>query len=79
MILAQTILEVYNSEAVDGGIFDRFVFDNFQPEIVSEVISGMAVQFVGTDVCVSFCDSRLKPSEASFSAVFRTTITSDRK
>ena len=31
------------------------------------------------DVCENFGDSRLKLSEASFSAVFRTSITSDRK
>ena len=33
-------------------------------------MSGMAVQYVGTDICVKFGDSRLKPLEASFSAVF---------
>ena len=45
-------------------------FDNCQPEVVSDVISGMADQDVGLEVCVNFGDSRLKPSEASFSALF---------
>ena len=40
-----------------------------QPEVVSDVISSTAVQDVGMDVCANFGDSRLKPSEASFSAV----------
>ena len=53
--------------------------DNCRPEVVSDVISGMVDQDVGMDECANFGDSRLKPSEASFSAVFRTPITSDRK
>jgi len=56
-----------------------FNFDNCRPEVVSDVISGTADQDVGMDVCANFGDSRLKPSEASFSASFRTSITSDRK
>jgi len=56
-----------------------FNFDNCRPEVVSDVISGTADQDVGMDVCANFRDSRLKPSEASFSAPFRTSITSDRK
>ena len=67
-------------EAVRDGIFDCFLnFDNCQPEIASDVISGMAIHYVGVDVRVKLGDSRLKPSEASFSAIFRTTITFDRK
>ena len=54
-------------------------FDNCQPEVVSDVISVTADQDVGMDVCVNFGDSRLKPSEASFSVLFRTLITSDPK
>ena len=38
--------------------------DNCQPVVVSDVISSMAVQDVGMDVCGNFGDSRLKPSEA---------------
>ena len=39
-------------EAVWGGIFDGLRnFDNSQPEIVRDFISGMAVQFVGVDMC----------------------------
>ena len=52
------------------GIFDRFLnVDNCQPEVVSDDISGMADQHVGSDVCAHVGDSRLKPSEASFSNV----------
>jgi len=50
-----------------------------RPEVGSDVISGTADQDVGMDVCANFGDSRLKPSEASFSAPFRTSVTSDRK
>ena len=53
--------------------------DNCQPEVVSDVISSTVNQDVGRDLCANFGDSRLKPSEASFSALFRTSITSDRK
>ena len=66
------------TEAVGG--FNRFLnFDNYQPEASSDVISSTAVQYVGIYVRVKFGDSRLKSSEASSSAVFRTSITSDRK
>ena len=54
-------------------------FDNCQPAVVSDVISGKADEDVGLDVCGNFGDSRLKSSDASFSAVFRTSITSERK
>ena len=57
-------------------------FDNYQPEVVSDVISCIADLDVGMDVCVNFGNSRLKPLEASFSAVFRTSRysrTSDQK
>ena len=56
-----------------------FNFDNCQPEVVSDVIFGMIDQDVGMDVCANSGDSRLKPLEASFLAIFRTSITSDRK
>ena len=50
MILAQTVHEIYYSEAVGCSIFDRFLnFDNCQPEVVSDVISGMVDQNVGMD------------------------------
>ena len=45
-------------------------FANCQFKVVSEVISGMAVQDVNVDVCANLGDSRLKPPKASFSAVF---------
>ena len=38
-------------EAVRGGSFDRVLnFDNCQPEVVSDVISDAAVQYIGIDV-----------------------------
>ena len=80
MILTQTVHEIYSSEAVRCGIFDRILnFDNCQPKVASEVISGMVNQDVGMDVGANFGDFRLKSSEASFSALFRTPLTSDRK
>ena len=39
----------------------------------------MVDQDVSINVCANFRDSRLKPSEASFLAFSRTSITSDRK
>ena len=56
-----------------------FNFNNCQPEVVSDVISGMADQDFGMDVRASFGDSRLKMSKASFSAHFQTLITSGWK
>ena len=47
-------------------------FNNCQPEVVSDVISGTVDHDVGVDVCANFGDSRLKRSEASFSALVRT-------
>ena len=59
--------EIYTSEAVGCGIFDRFLtFDNCQPEVVRDAISDMVDQDVGMDVCAHLGDFRLKPSEASF-------------
>ena len=58
----------------------RFLnFDNCQPEVLSDVTSGRADHGVGMDVCANCGDSRLKPPEVSFLALFRTSITSDRK
>ena len=80
MIIAQTVHEIYSHEAVGWGIFYRFLnFENCQPEVVNDVIYGMVDQDIGMDVCANFGDFRLKPSEAPFSALFRTSITSDRK
>ena len=71
MVFAQTIHEICSSEAVGFGIFANFWnFDNYHPEVVSDVISGMADQDVGLDVCANFDDYSLKSSEASFSALF---------
>ena len=72
-ILAQTVHEIYSSESVICGSFDRFLnFDDCQMKVVSDVMSGTVDQDVGMDVCANFGESRLKPSEASFSAIFRT-------
>ena len=59
-ILAQTVLEIYNSEAVGGVIFDRFSnVDNFRPEVDSDVISGVViVDPTGVKIRVKFGDSR---------------------
>ena len=54
MILALPVLEMYSSGAIGFGIFGRSsIFDNFQPEGVSDIISGMADQNVGVDVCAN--------------------------
>ena len=44
-------------ESIGGGIFDFFPF-NFRPEVDNDVISGLTVDNVGTDVPVKFSDSR---------------------
>ena len=82
MILTQRVLEIYSSEAVGCGIFASFLnYDNCQPQVVSDVISGMVDRDVGLDVCANFGDSRLKLSAASFSASnvdnFRQEVCSD--
>ena len=45
-------------KAVGGGIFNSFLRDNLQPEIVSDVISGVIVDQTGTDVREKFGDSK---------------------
>ena len=40
------------------GIFDSFFRNNFLPEVVSDIISGLAIEYVGLDVPVKFGDSR---------------------
>ena len=78
MILAQTVHEIYSSEADGFGNFVRYLtFDNCQLQVVGDVISSTADQDVGMDVYASFGDSRLKPSEVPFSALFRSLIISD--
>ena len=74
-ILYQTVHEIYSREAVAAFSTVFLNFDNCQqPEAVSDVIAGMVDQDVGMDDCANFGDSRLKLSEASFWAVFRTSI-----
>ena len=60
-----------DSEAVGCGIFDRILnYDNCQPEVVSDVISGIVDHDVSTDACANFGNSRSKPSEVSFRPFF---------
>ena len=56
-----------------------FNFNNCRPEAVSHGISGVADKLVGMDVCANFGDSRFMPLEASFSVLFRTSLTSEPK
>ena len=71
MILARTVSRYTAAKPSDAGFRLLFWnFDNCQPEVVSDVVSGMVDQDVGINVCVNFGDSRLKPSDASFSARF---------
>ena len=80
MILGQTVHEIYSIEAIRCVVFDHFLnFDNCQLKVVSDVISGMTDQDVGMNVRANFGDSGLKHSETPFSALFRTSITSDMK
>ena len=59
VILSQTVHEIYRGEAVVYGIFDRYLnFDNCQPELVSDVISGAVVDPTGVKIRVKFGDSR---------------------
>ena len=43
-------------EAVVSGIFDRFLY-NFRPDVVDDVMSSVAIDNVGVNVCVKFGDS----------------------
>ena len=50
-------------EAVGIWIFDRsFNFDNWQPTVANDIISGVVVQDVGLDVVTKLGDSRLNRS-----------------
>ena len=55
----KTVHDIYSSEAVGCSIFAcYFNFDNCQPEVVSDVISGMVVEPTCVKVVVKFGDSR---------------------
>ena len=59
MILAQTLHEIYSSGAVRCCNFARFLnFDNYQPEVVSDVISGAVVDPMGLKFRAKFGDSQ---------------------
>ena len=45
-------------EAIGNGIFDSFFRYNSRPEENNDVVSGVAVDNVGMDADVKFCDSR---------------------
>ena len=58
MIIAQPILEIYNSEAVERGIFGRFFNgDKFRPEGYSDVMSGVVIDPTGVKGRLKFGDS----------------------
>ena len=53
MILAQTVLDIYSSEVIGCGIFDRFLnVDNFRAEVYTDVMSGVVVDPTGLKVRV---------------------------
>ena len=59
MILAQTVLVIYNSEAIGCGILGRFSnIGNFRPEAHSDVISSVVVDPTGVKVPIKFCGSK---------------------
>ena len=45
-------------EPIGGSIFDSFFRDNFRLEVVSDVISYMAIEYISMDVRLKFGDSR---------------------
>ena len=50
-------------KAVGGSIYQPFSnFDNFRPEVDSEIISGVVIDPTGAKVSVKFGDSRSKRS-----------------
>ena len=58
MILAQTVHEIYSSEAVGCVIFGPYSnVDNFRPEVRSDVISGGVVDPTSLKVRVKYGDS----------------------
>ena len=63
------ILEVRRFACLTNWWASCLNFDNYQPEVASDVISGNVDQDVGMDVCANLGDSCLKPSEASFLAL----------
>ena len=46
------------TKAIGGGIYEFFCRNNFRPEVVSDCISGVAIEWVGMDVCIKFGDIR---------------------
>ena len=59
MIPALTVLEIFHPKRHFRRIFFR---DNFRPEVVSDIVSGAAVEQVGTYVSVKCGDSKLSRS-----------------
>ena len=43
-------------EAFGSGVFESFFLCNFRPEVASDVISGVAIDYVGLDAQVEFGD-----------------------
>ena len=56
--------EEIRPKAVGGSIFGRFLnFDKCRPEVASDVISGVALFYVGMGVRAKFGDSRLNSGQ----------------
>ena len=59
MVLDYTVFEKFPPEAVKCVIFESFFkFDIWQLEVASDIISGLAVQYISVEICVKFDDSR---------------------
>ena len=53
-------LSEIRAKAIGGGILDSFSnFDKCRSEVAGDVISSVAIEYVGMDIHVKFCDSRL--------------------
>ena len=64
-------------EAVGGGIFDCFPY-NFWPKVDNHIISGVAVDNVGMNVCEKFGDSRSNGFSRYSRGWFRVERTNER-
>ena len=58
MILPETVLEKFDPKPSVGSGFSRVFRDNFRPEVASNVISGAAIESVGTGIRINVDDSR---------------------
>ena len=58
MILAYTFLEKFHPKPSEAEFSTACFQDNFRPEVVSDVISGVVVESTGMKVNVQFGDYR---------------------